>query len=119
MTVQVNKVFNSIDDGINNMLDAAAHDYSKNGFAHRSSNDFRDKFIVKIGKKYIKIGRKSDYNNKMGQVWAFVVNTDDDKLFKRGDVLKAAGFNAPARNAPRGNVLDGGFPIQWTGPLYL
>ena len=28
MTVQVNKVFNSIDDGINNMLDAAAWDYS-------------------------------------------------------------------------------------------
>ena len=55
----------------------------------------------------------------MGQVWAFVVNTDDDKKFKRGDVLKAAGFNAPARNAPRGNVLDGGFNIRWTGPLYL
>jgi len=55
----------------------------------------------------------------MGQVWAFVVNTDDDKKFKRGDVLKAAGFNAPARNAPRGNVLDGGFNIDWTGPLYL
>ena len=119
MTVQVNKVFNSIDDGINNMLDAAAHDYSKSGFAHRSSDDFRKNFIVKVRKKYIKIGRKSDYNDKMGQVWAFVVNTDDDKLFKRGDVLKAAGFNAPARNAPRRNVLDGGFPIQWTGPLYL
>ena len=115
----INKKFTSIDDGINNMLDAAAYDYSKNGFKYRTSNDFRDKFIVKVGKKYIKIGIQSDYNNKMGQVWAFVVNTDDDKLFKRGDVLKAAGFNAPARNAPRGNVLDGGFNINWTGPLYL
>ena len=119
MTVQINKVFNSIDDGINNMLDAAAWDYSGRKFTHTTASDFRDKFIVKVGKKYIKIGRKSNYNDKMGQVWAFVVNTDDDKLFKRGDVLKAAGFNAPARNAPRGNVLDGGFPIQWTGPLYL
>ena len=93
------------------------HDYSKSGFAHRSSDDFRKNFIVKVGKKYIKIGRKSDYNDKMGQVWAFVVNTDDDKLFKRGDVLKAAGFNAPARNAPRGNVLDGGFKLIGSEPV--
>ena len=119
MTVQVNKVFSSIDDGINNMLDAAAWDYKSRGFTSKGYDTFRKNFIVKVGKKYIKIGRKSDYNDKMGQVWAFVVNTDDDKLFQRGDVLKAAGFNAPARNAPRGNVLDGGFPIQWTGPLYL
>ena len=119
MSVQVNKKFNSIDDGINNMLDAAAHDYSKGGYTHRTSDDFRNDFMVKVGQKYIKIGRKSDYNGKMGQVWCFVVNTDDDAKFKRGDILKAAGFNAPARNAPRGNVLDGGFPIQWTGPLYL
>ena len=119
MSVQVNKKFNSIDDGINNMLDAAAHDYSKGGCTHRTSDDFRNDFIVKVGQKYIKIGRKSDYNGKMGQVWCFVVNTDDDAKFKRGDILKAAGFNAPARNAPRGNVLDGGFNIQWTGPLYL
>ena len=55
MSVQVNKVFNSIDDGINNMLDAAAHDYSKNGFKHRTSNDFRAKFMVKVGKKW-KVG---------------------------------------------------------------
>ena len=115
----IKKKFTSIDDGINNMLDAAAHDYSKGNFTHRSSDDFRAKFIVNVGKKYIKIGRKSDYNGKMGQVWGFVVNTDDDKKFKRGDVLKAAGYNAPARNAPRGNVLEGGFNINWTGPEYL
>ena len=115
----IKKKFTSIDDGINNMLDAAAWDYKTRGFTHQGYEKFRDKFMIKFGKKYIKIGRKSDYNNKMGQVWAFVVNTDDDKLFKRGDVLKAAGFNAPARNAPRGNVLDGGFNINWTGPLYL
>ena len=119
MSVQVNKKFNSIDDGINNMLDAAAHDYSKGGYTHMTSDDFRNDFIVKVGQKYIKIGRKSDYNGKMGQVWGFVVNTDDDAKFKRGDILKAAGFNAPARIAPRGNVLDGGFNINWTGPLYL
>ena len=115
----IKKKFTSIDDGINNMLDAAAYDYSKNGFKHRTSDEFREKFMVNVGQKYIKIGRKSDHNNKMGSVWGFVVNTDDDAKFKRGDVLKAAGFSKPARNAPRGNVLDGGFGIRWTGPLYL
>ena len=116
----IKKKFEKIEDGINNMLDAAAHDYEKSGFKHRTSDDFRSKFMVKVGQKYIKIGRVSDHSSgKMGQVWAFVVNTDDDKLFQRGDILKAAGFNAPARNKPRGNVLNGGFPIQWTGPLYL
>ena len=28
-----------------------------------------------------------------------------------------AGFNAPARNAARGNVLEGGFGIRWTALL--
>ena len=54
-----------------------------------------------------------------GQVWGFVVAVDTDKKFKKGDLLKAAGFNAPARNAARGNVLEGGFRICWTGPEYL
>jgi hypothetical protein len=39
--------------------------------------------------------------------------------FKKGDVLKAASWNKPALNAPRGNVLEGNYPMQWTGPLYL
>ena len=53
----------------------------------------------------------------MGQVWGFVVNTDSDKKFKKGDLLKA-GFNAPARNAARGNVLEG--VLVYAGlPLYL
>ena len=87
MTVQVKKKFDSIDDGINNMLDAAAWDYSGRKFTHTTASDFRDKFIVKVGQKYIKIGRKSDYNGKMGQVWAFVVNTDDDKNKDRWEIL--------------------------------
>jgi hypothetical protein len=39
--------------------------------------------------------------------------------FKKGDVLKAASWAAPALNQPRGNVLEGNYPMQWTGPLYL
>ena len=116
----IKKKFEKIEDGINNMLDAAAHDYSKKGYTHRTSEEFRSKFMIKPGQKYIKIGRMSKHTpGQMGQCWGFVVGTDTDAKFKKGDVLKAAGFNAPARNAPRGNVLEGGFNINWTGPEYL
>ena len=76
-------------------------------------NKFKDNITYKVGSKYVKI-----YNEK-GSVWGFVVNTDKDKKFKKGDILKAAGYNSPARNAARGNIIDGGYCIQWTGPLYL
>ena len=116
----IKKKFEKIEDGINNMLDAAAHDYKSMGSTYRTSEEFREKFMVTVGQKYIKIGRVSDHSSgRMGQVWAFVVNTDNDKKFKKGDLLKAAGYNAPARNAARGNVLEGNFQIRWTGPEYL
>ena len=79
-------------------------------FAEKVAN-YDDILEVKYGQKYIKI--ISDRS-----VWGFIVNTDNDKKFKKGDILKAAGYNAPARNAARGNVFDG-YTIQWTGPLYL
>ena len=119
MTVQIKKKFDSLEKGIENMLDAAAHDYGNNFYKHKTGQDFRNEFIYSLGKKYIKIGQVSSYDpTKMGSVWAFVVIEDNGK-FKKGDLLKAAGFNKPATNAARGNVLDGGFNINWTGPLYL
>jgi len=75
--------------------------------------DFNEKITHKTGSKYIKVFTEG------GAVWGFVVNTDNDKKFKKGDILKAAGYNAPARNAARGNIIDGGYTIRWTGPLYL
>ena len=75
--------------------------------------EFNEKITYKVGTKYIKVFTEG------GSVWGFVVNTDNDKKFRKGDILKAAGYNAPARNAARGNILDGGYAINWTGPLYL
>lgn len=75
-----------------------------------------DEFVrgirIEEGRKYIKIV-------KQGSVWGFIQKEDDAKGFRKGDILKAAGFNAPARNKPRGNILDGGYQIRWTGPYYL
>jgi len=66
---------------------------------------------IKEGTKYIKI-------IKDGSVWGFIVNTDKDKKFKYGDILMAAGYNAPARNKARGNIFEK-YSVAWTGPHYL
>jgi hypothetical protein len=76
--------------------------------------EFKEQLGFREGSKYIKVTTKNG-----GSVWGFIVNTDNDKKFRKGDILKPAGYNAPARNAARGNILDGGYCIQWTGPLYL
>jgi hypothetical protein len=74
--------------------------------------EFNDELQYKVGNKYIKVITDRT-------VWGFIVNTENDKKFRKGDILKAAGWAAPARNAARGNIVDGGYTIQWTGPLYL
>ena len=78
-------------------------------FAEKVAN-YDDMLEVKEGKKYIKI--ISDRS-----VWGFIVKEDGPK-FKKGDILKAAGWNAPATNAARGNIFEN-YTIKWTGPLYL
>lgn len=73
--------------------------------------EFNNSLTYEIRNKYIKI-------IKQNSVWGFIVNTDTDKKFKRGDILKAASWNAPTRNKPRGNIFEN-YQITWTGPLYL
>lgn len=70
---------------------------------------YNDNITFKTGSKYIKIITN-------GSVHGFIVNTDNDADFKLGDILKAASYNAPARNFARGNALRGIFNnMQWTG----
>ncbi len=69
--------------------------------------EFNDSITVNAGRKYIKIVQ----NNS---VWGFIVAGDGGK-FPKGTILKAAGWAAPATNFGRGNVLEGGYTITWTG----
>jgi len=78
----------------------------------RMIEEFNNGITAKEGNKYIKLTTQNS-------VWGFVVKGDNDKKFIKGDLLKAAGYNAPARNRARGNIVEGGYTVQWTGPLYL
>ena len=60
-------------------------------------------FSYTEGRKCIKIIQE-DENQRC--VWGFI-NKTNFKNFKVGDVLKSAGWNTPALNQPRGNLLEG------------
>jgi len=70
--------------------------------------EFQDAIEVKFGTKYIKI-------LSGGSAHSFIVNTDKDAKFKKGDILMAASWSTPARNKPRGNIFDGVYRVKWTG----
>ena len=116
---KVEKTAETLFEGVNNMTDGAKEDYIKwstmggkelSGYCKEQVDAWDDKIKVKAGQKYIKIVRDNS-------VFAFV-NINNPK-FKKGDIFKPAGYNKPALNQARGNVLEGNYAIQWTGPLYL
>ena len=109
--IKVDSTSNTIFEGIGKMIDAMVVDYSKGNTNERMFNEYKDGFKTIVGQKFIKI------TNGNG-VKAFIVMKDFGR-FKMGDILKPAGWRAPALNQARGNVLDGDYAIQWTGPLYL
>jgi len=78
------------------------------------SAEMREEFAASVshavGNKYIAI-------RTGGGAHSFIVNTDKDKKFAYGDILKAAGHKAPARNFARGNIFvnEDLTKIAWTG----
>jgi len=68
------------------------------------------------GNSYYKIIYK---NYGTQSVWGFVALKDNPKKGEKiGDLLKAAGWNAPAKT-PRGNILDGTARYDKYSPAYL
>ena len=119
--IQVDKKADNLKDGITNMMLGAKNDYINmstsygkkelQGYSKEQVDNWDNKTKVSEGKKYIKIVQDTG-------VFAFVMKEDSGR-FKKGDILKAAGYNKPALNSARGNVLTGNYYIQWTGPLYM
>ena len=118
--ITVNKTADNLNDGIVNMMTGAKDDYIRmstsggkelTGYSKEQVDNWDNKTRVSEGKKYIKIVQDTG-------VFAFVMKEDSGHL-KKGDILKAAGYNKPTLNSARGNVLTGNYYIQWTGPLYM
>lgn len=118
--IKVEKTAETLLEGVNNMMAGAKEDYKRwstnahgeqSQWAKDSVADWDNKTKTKVGQKYIKIVQDRG-------VFGFV-NIKDNGRFKKGDIFKAAGYNKPALNSARGNVLEGNYYIQWTGPLYM
>ena len=109
-------------EAIEKVLDSMREDYCR---WNRSGRDVSEKTLsdmerdycegleITEGSRYFKI--ISDKRNSRS-VCGFIAKAGDKK-FREGDMLKAAGWNAPARNFARGNVLDGTgvSNVRWTG----
>ena len=109
-------------DGMDMMLEHMRSDYC--GWSRSGSRDISEEILsdsekrycdglhYTVGQKYIKVIAES------GGVSGFIVNTESDKKFRLGDILKPAGWQGPARNFSRGNVLERNFDrLRWTGPF--
>jgi hypothetical protein len=77
-------------------------------------NEARLLLTLDVGSKFIKLKSKDC-------VWGFIARADgelDGVPYKRGDLLKAATFRAPAKHS-RGNIIDGTAKWDVYGPNYL
>ena len=109
---------------------------SKNGL---SFNDALDNLLLQIQVSYdnwggnggngktldlkINNGRKFLKVIEGNRVWGFVANVDGTHKgipMLKGDILKAAGWSAPAKHS-RGSIFDKEMhkSFSWTGPNYL
>ena len=101
----------SFDEAMDSLLEKIQENYdSRTGF--RGTLELS----LKPGRKFVKVIEGSS-------VWGFVslVNgTHKDSPIFVGDIMKAAGWNAPAKHS-RGSIFDAEMhkSFSWTGPNYL
>jgi len=80
----------------------------------KMTKEFEDGLVIEEGKVYYKVIASRPGSRS---VHSFIVKEDGPK-FKKGDILKAAGWATPAKNQARGNIF-GTYQTRWTGAVYL
>ena len=86
--------------------------WKKHGYTHKENPD--PVVIGSVGRKYIKLTCGLS-------AWGFISRVDGvlkGSPIKKGDLLKAAGYNTPAKHS-RGNIIDGTASYGEHGPSYL
>ena len=102
----------SFDEAMNKLLFEIQHSYDIWGGNMNKVLDLK----LKVGRKFIKVVEGN-------RVWGFVAKVDGTHKgvpMLKGDILKAAGWSAPAKHS-RGSIFDKEMPksFSWTGPNYL
>ena len=103
----------SFDEAMDNLLLRIQVDYDNWG-GNRMNRTLN--LSLKPGRKFIKVVNDNS-------VWGFVAKVDGVHKgvpMLKGDILKAAGWSAPAKHS-RGSIFDKEFhkSFSWTGPNYL
>ena len=94
----------------------ASHDESAHSrIRDEMEENYCNGLMIEENRRYWKI-TSTNGSGTSRSVNGFIAKAGDKK-FREGDMLKAAGWAAPARNFARGNVLDGtGLEnARWTG----
>ena len=104
----------SFDEAMINLLVKIQDDYTKWG--SRTGIDKVLELKLNKGRKFIKVIEGN-------RVWGFVAKVDGlhkGVPMSKGDILKAAGWSAPAKHS-RGSIFDKEMhnSFSWTGPNYL
>ena len=112
MRNEIEKVLETMKEDYKRLSDMCAHG-ERRAINTTMYEEYCDGLEVTEGSRYWKIIGKSGSSRS---VKGFIAKAGDKK-FREGDMLKAAGWAAPARNFARGNVLDGtGVKmVRWTG----
>ena len=107
----------SFDDAMDNLLVKIQENYDNWGGNSARRNSYRTLDLkLQPGRKFIKVVEGN-------RVWGFVAKVDGTHKglpMAKGDILKAAGWRAPAKHS-RGSIFDLEMhkSFSWTGPNYL
>ena len=106
----------SFDEAMDSLLENIQADYDNFRDGTKYGSMKKMNLSLKPGRKFIKVVEGT-------RVWGFVAKVDG--LHKglpmlKGDILKAAGWSAPAKHS-RGSIFDAEMhkSFSWTGPNYL